>query len=247
MDINIPDGMTAKLLKHETPFLSYRIPFIVGGFAEGSPALEAGLQEKDHIIGVNDIRAPFFDQFKEAVAGFAGKEIALSVVRDKDTLSLPVKVTDEGMIGVAPVGQLDFYFDLHQREFSFFEAIPAGIAKTFNGIGSYFKQLKLLVRPETKAYESIGSFITIGSIFPSTWDWHVFWRLTAFLSIMLAILNVLPIPALDGGHVLFLLFEIISGRKPGEKFMEIAQMVGMIILLGLFILAMGNDILKLFR
>jgi len=247
MDINIPEGMTAKLLKHETPFLSYRIPFIVGGFAEGSPALEAGLQEKDYIIGVNDIHAPFFDQFKEAVAGFAGKEISLSVVRDNDTLSLPVRVTDEGMIGVAPVGQLDFYFKLHQREYSFFEAIPAGIAKTFNGIGSYFKQLKLLVRPETKAYESIGSFITIGSIFPSTWDWHVFWRLTAFLSIMLAILNVLPIPALDGGHVLFLLFEIISGRKPGEKFMEIAQMAGMIILLGLFILAMGNDILKLFR
>ncbi|PLW95235.1 MAG: RIP metalloprotease RseP [Marinilabiliales bacterium] len=247
MDISVPEGMTAKLLKHETPFLSYRIPFIVGGFAEGSPALEAGLQEKDYIIGVNDIHAPFFDQFKEAVAGFAGEEISLSVVRDSDTLSLPVRVTDEGMIGVAPVGQLDFYFYLHQREYSFFEAIPAGIVKTFNGIGSYFKQLKLLVRPETKAYESIGSFITIGSIFPSTWDWHVFWRLTAFLYIMLAILNVLPIPALDGGHVLFLLFEIISGRKPGEKFMEIAQMAGMIILLGLFILAMGNDILKLFR
>lgn len=246
-EINIPEGMTAKLLKHETPFLTYRIPFVVGAFAEESPGKEAGLKEKDQIIGINDIEAPYFDQFKEAIADYKGMNISLKVLREGDTLAFPVNVTEQGMIGVAPVGQLDFYFDLHQRDYTFFEAIPAGIVKTFNGIGSYWKQLKLLVRPETKAYESIGSFITIGSIFPSTWDWYVFWRLTAFLSIMLAILNILPIPALDGGHVLFLLYEIISGRKPSERFMEIAQMVGMIILLGLFVLAMGNDIMKLFR
>lgn len=246
-EIIIPEDMTAKLLKHESPFLTYRIPFVVGGFAEVSPGKDAGLQEKDHIIGINDIEAPYFDQFKETIAAFKGMDISLRILREGDTLALPVTVSEEGMIGVAPVGQLDFYFNLHEREYTFFEAIPAGITKTFKGIGSYWKQLKLLVRPETKAYESIGSFITIGSIFPSTWDWQVFWRLTAFLSIMLAILNILPIPALDGGHVLFLLYEIISGRKPSERFMEIAQMVGMIILLGLFILAMGNDIMKLFR
>lgn len=246
-EISIPDGMTARLLKHETPFITYRIPFIVGAFAEVSPGKEAGLQENDHIIGINDINAPYFDQFREAIADYKGADISLKILRNSDTLSLPMQVTEQGMIGVAPVGQLDYYFDLHKRDFSIFEAVPAGIAKTFNGIGSYWKQLKLLVRPETKAYESIGSFITIGSIFPSTWDWYIFWRLTAFLSIMLAILNILPIPALDGGHVLFLLYEIISGRKPSEKFMEIAQMVGMIILLGLFVLAMGNDIMKLFR
>lgn len=246
-EVVLPEGITSKLLKHETPFMSYRIPFIVGGFAEDSPAKEAGLLEKDIIIGVNDTYAPWFDQFKKTISGYKGEEVALQVIRNSDTLALPVRVTDAGMIGVAPIGQLDFYFKLHKRTYSVFEAIPAGIVRTFNGIGSYWKQLKLLVRPETKAYESIGSFITIGSIFPGTWNWQVFWRLTAFLSIMLAILNVLPIPALDGGHVLFLLIEIISGRKPGERFLEIAQLVGMIILLGLFVLAMGNDIMRLFR
>ena len=246
-EIVLPDGVIPKLLKHETPFISYRIPFIVGGFAEDSPAKTAGIIEKDQIIGINTIETPFFDQFKTTIADYKSEEVSVTVLRDSDTLRFPVQISEEGLIGVAPVAQLDFYFTLHQKDYNFIEAIPAGINKTFRGIGSYLKQLKLLVQPETKAYESIGSFITIGSIFPSTWDWQVFWRLTAFLSIMLAILNVLPIPALDGGHVLFLLFEIISGRKPTEKFMEIAQVVGMVILLALFVLAMGNDIMRLFR
>ncbi len=109
------------------------------------------------------------------------------------------------------------------------------------------KQLKLLFSPEVKAYESVGGFITIGSIFPAEWHWESFWRLTAFLSIMLAILNVLPIPALDGGHVMFLLYEIIARRKPSDKFLEYAQIVGMVILFGLLILANGNDIVRLFN
>lgn len=246
-NIVLPEGIIPKLLKHETPFISYRIPFIVGGFAEESPAKNAGIIEKDHIIGINNIEAPFFDQFKETIADYKGEEVSVTVLRGSDTLRFPVQISEEGLIGVSPIVQLDYYFALHQKDYNFIEAIPAGITKTFKGIGSYLKQLKLLVQPETKAYESIGSFITIGSIFPSTWDWQIFWRLTAFLSIMLAILNVLPIPALDGGHVLFLLFEIISGRKPTEKFMEIAQVVGMVILLALFVLAMGNDIMRLFR
>lgn len=247
VEIPIPDGLTSRLLKHQTPFISYRIPFVVGGFADDSPAKEAGILENDIIIGINEIPTPYFDQFKEKIAAFKGVKAQIMLVRNGDTLAMPVQITGQGMIGVAPVTQLDFYFTLHQRDYNFLEAIPAGVVKTFDGIGSYLKQLKLLVRPETKAYESIGSFITIGSIFPSTWDWHLFWRLTAFLSIMLAILNILPIPALDGGHVLFLLFELISGRKPSERFMEIAQLAGMIILLALFALAMGNDIMRLFR
>jgi len=114
-------------------------------------------------------------------------------------------------------------------------------------VGNYLKQLKLIFSPEAKAYESVGGFITIGNIFPSTWDWQSFWSLTAFLSIMLAILNVLPIPALDGGHVMFLFYEIITGRKPSDKFLEYAQIVGMVLLFGLLIFANGNDIVKLFR
>ena len=141
---------------------------------------------------------------------------------------------------------LDFYFTFEEKAYNFLSAIPAGITKAFTGIGNYLKSLRLLFSTE-RAYESVGGFITMGKIFPSSWDWQSFWGLTAFLSIMLAILNVLPIPGLDGGHVLFLMFEIITGRKPSDKFLEYAQIVGMILLFALLIFANGNDILKLFR
>jgi regulator of sigma E protease len=127
------------------------------------------------------------------------------------------------------------------------ESIPAGISKGFKTIGDYLKQFKLIFSRRTKGYESLGGFITIGSIFPGVWDWHSFWNLTAFLSIILAIMNILPIPALDGGHVMFLIYEVITGRKPSDKFLEYAQITGMMLLLALLIFANGNDILRLLR
>jgi len=156
-----------------------------------------------------------------------------------------IPVSSEGTIGIYT--NPSKYFTFSQKNYNILEAIPAGFVKTIDGIGNYLKQLRLLFSPEVKAYESVGGFITIGSIFPATWDWPAFWRLTAFLSIMLAILNLLPIPALDGGHVMFLGYEIISGRKPSDKFMEYAQVAGMIILLGILVFANGNDIIKLFK
>jgi regulator of sigma E protease len=149
------------------------------------------------------------------------------------------------MIGVQTKNQMG-YFNLKEKSYSLFSAIPAGFIKAFENAGTYLKSIKLLFTQE-KAYESVGGFITIGSIFPETWDWERFWSLTAFLSIMLAILNVLPIPALDGGHVLFLLYEITFRRKPGDKFMEYAQYAGMIFLFGLLIFANMNDVIRLFR
>jgi regulator of sigma E protease len=127
------------------------------------------------------------------------------------------------------------------------ESIPAGITKGYHAIGDYLKQFKLLFAPETKAYESLGGFITIGNIFPGVWDWQSFWNLTAFLSIVLAVMNILPIPALDGGYVLFLLYEIITGRKPSDKFLEYAVITGFVILGSLLLYANGNDIIKLFK
>ncbi|NJM16384.1 MAG: hypothetical protein HC896_14325 [Bacteroidales bacterium] len=127
-----------------------------------------------------------------------------------------------------------------------FEAIPAGINKGFRTLGDYVKQLKLLVNPKTKAYESLGGFIRIGSIFPGTWNWQIFWNMTALLSVILAIMNILPIPALDGGHVLFLLFEMVTGRKPGDKFLEYAQIAGMVILFALLLYANANDVYHFF-
>jgi regulator of sigma E protease len=139
---------------------------------------------------------------------------------------------------------LSDFFTLKQIDYTFFQAFPAGVKKGFQRVSDYLKQFKLLFNPKTKAYESLGGFITIGRIFPGVWDWQSFWELTAFLSIVLAIMNILPIPALDGGHVMFLLYEIITGRKPGEKFLEYAQIAGMVILFSLLIYVNANDIIR---
>ncbi|MBU2652107.1 MAG: RIP metalloprotease RseP [Bacteroidetes bacterium] len=247
LDVEIPEGFLAKLVKHRNPaFISIRFPYIVGSFTENSAAKTAGMQENDRVIAMNNVPMFYFQDYANEIPNYVSQEVSFSVIRGTDTLAIPIVIPESGKIGVYPQS-LDNYFSLEEKQYNLLQAIPAGIVKGFQGIGSYLKQLKLLFSPEVKAYESVGGFITIGSIFPSVWDWQQFWRLTAFLSIMLAILNVLPIPALDGGHVMFLLYEIIAGRKPNEKFMEYAQITGMIILFALLIFANGNDIINLFR
>ncbi|MHC1708466.1 MAG: RIP metalloprotease RseP [Bacteroidales bacterium] len=247
VNIQLPEGFLGKLIKHRSPdFISVRTPFIVGKLAATSAAKDAGIKEDDKLIGINEYSTEYYDQFREKIVQFKGKEITLQLVRGTDSLTLPVKVSEEGYIGVYNK-PLSHYFKFSQKSYNIIEAIPAGVIKAYKGIANYLKQLKLLFSPEIKAYESVGGFITIGNIFPSTWDWPAFWSLTAFLSIMLAILNILPIPALDGGHVLFLLYEMITRRRPSDKFLEYAQIVGMILLFALLIFANGNDIIKLFR
>jgi regulator of sigma E protease len=246
LDLEIPQGLLGKLVKHKDPnFLSQRFPFEVEGFTSQSAAKDAGIEVHDKIISVNGEPTIYFDEFSRAVRSHKGEMVQAVAVRGNDTLSFDVKVSDEGVVGIYT--DWTKYFDFEEINYNLFQAIPAGFVKTYEGIGNYLKQLRLLFSPEVKAYESVGGFITIGSIFPPTWNWPAFWRLTAFLSIMLAILNLLPIPALDGGHVMFLAYEIISGRKPSDKFMEYAQIAGMILLLGLLIFANGNDIVKLFH
>jgi regulator of sigma E protease len=247
LDLKVPAGFISKLIKHQSPeFISVRIPFEVAEFAKGSVAPEAGLKVGDKIIGLNELSTPYFDQFKTELGKHKKEEVTVVALRGADTTRITVKVPETGMLGIAPLPPAK-YFTFKEHHYNIIEAIPAGVKKAYKGVGNYLKQLKLIFSPEVKAYESVGGFITIGKIFPSTWDWEAFWGLTAFLSIMLAILNVLPIPALDGGHVLFLLFEIISGRKPSDKFLEYAQIVGMVLLFALLIFANGNDIIKLFK
>ena len=147
-----------------------------------------------------------------------------------------------GIYPILPAGA----FQLATRDYSFWEAIPAGIRMGVNQLGSYVKQLKLLFSQGDTAYKSVGGMASIANIFPGIWNWESFWSLTALISIMLAVVNILPIPALDGGHVLFLLYEVITRRKPSEKFMEYAQMAGMVFIFGLFILANVNDVIKFF-
>lgn len=246
IDIPIPDEIIAPLLK-SPGFITTRIPFIADDFTKDSPAANAGIEKNDQIIGLNEKDLFFFDEFRTELKNYKNQTVNVKVLRNEEKLEFPVKVNNEGYIGVYPVGELGRFFELEKIEFTFLAAIPAGISKGFSTMISYLKQLKLLFRPKTKAYESLGGFIKIGSFFPDVWDWQVFWNLTALLSIILAIMNILPIPALDGGHVLFLMFEIITGRKPGDKFLEYAQIAGMIILLSLLLYANGNDVIQLFK
>ncbi len=246
VNIPIPEGFIGRLLKHQSAdFITARMPFIVGGFSPKSAAKESGVLEGDRIIGINDSAVEYFDQFREVIPAYKNQEISLMVLRGADTMNFNVQIPETGVIGAYTNAAGMFNFKV--KEYNFFTAIPAGFNRTIKGVMDYIKQLRLIFSPEVKAYESVGGFITIGNIFPGTWDWTAFWGLTAFLSIMLAILNILPIPALDGGHVMFLLYEIITGRKPSDKFMESAQIVGMVLLFGLLIFANGNDIVKLFK
>ena len=245
--IQLPEDATAKLLStQDVNFISYRMPFVVSDFSNGSVAKAAGMEVGDVIIGINDVSTPYYQDFVREIKQFKNQDIDIRVVRDFDTLSLAMHLPEEGVIGVFLAPMSD-YFNLDTKDYTFWQAIPRGFSKTFTEISDYWKQLKLIFNPSTKAYESVGGFISIGKIFPDTWVWSMFWRLTAFLSIALAVMNILPIPALDGGHILFLLYEIITRRKPSDKFMEIAEYIGLFIVLALVVFANGNDIIKLFR
>jgi regulator of sigma E protease len=247
VEVVIPRQLISEIVKHKSPdFISVRIPFEAADFAPGSGAKSAGMKVGDKIIGINGQTTLYFDEFKAAVQKHKNETANVNVLRGSDTVVLAVKVSDRGLIGVAPKTPAG-YFTFKEYHYNILQAIPAGTVKAYEKTADYLKSLKLLFNPEVKAYESVGGFITIGSIFPSVWDWESFWSLTAFLSLMLAVLNILPIPALDGGHVMFLLYEIITGRKPSDKFMEYAQITGMVLLFALLIFANGNDIVKLFR
>jgi regulator of sigma E protease len=193
----------------------------------------------------------YFDEVKPILENYKGQEVSLKVKRDGDRqVQIPVKISDTATIGVIP--GIPTYEDMEARgilkletkKYSFVESIPAGIDRGVTTLGSYVKQLKKIFNPETGAYKGVGGFAAIGNMFPDTWDWAAFWSTTALISIILAFMNILPIPALDGGHVTFLLYEMVTGRKPSDKFLEYAQMVGFFLLIGLLLFANGNDIYK---
>lgn len=237
------------LLEGDAPIVGLRYPFIIGAFSDTSVARDAGMKEMDSLVSLNGVAYQHYDQYLEEIPKLAGDSANFGVYRDNDYLEINMLVPEEGIVGIRPGGKrdiLDFY-DKEYEKYSFFEAIPAGWNKTTGVLKDYISQLKLIFTPETGAYKKVGGFIAIGSQFPTTWDWEWFWGITAFLSIMLAFLNILPIPALDGGHVVFVLIEMITGRKPSDKVLEYAQMVGFFILLALIILANGNDVLNLFK
>lgn len=243
--VNVPidSKFVPEILKAKGMF-GIRAEYIVDDMKKDMPAMAAGLKTGDKLIKADSLNFKFVDEFKAYFNAHKNKAVALGLIRGKDTLTVNVTPNVDGLIGTS----INFeQFKISKIEYGFWESIPAGITHGFDKAVNYVKQLKLIFTPETKAYESLGGFIAIGKFFPSTWDWYLFWNMTAFLSIILAIMNILPIPALDGGHVMFLLYEMITRRKPSEKFMEYAQIVGMVILFALLIFANGNDIVKLFK
>jgi len=246
--LQISKDLMPRLLK-DKEIISLRIPFSckISAFAKQSGARDAGLEVGDEILSVDSAKFRYYDEFVDKLALSKDKEVKVEYKRNGVVSTRKVKISPLGLLGFQRAFDLDGIFVYKTTHYSFLESIPAGISKGYRAVGDYLKQFKLLFTPKTKAYESLGGFIAIGNIFPSVWDWESFWSLTAFLSIILAVMNILPIPALDGGHVLFLLYEIVTGRKPSDKFLEYAQIAGMILLFSLLIYANGNDLIKLFK
>lgn len=244
VNITLPEDFGEQILSaNEKGLLQIRIPFVIGQVTEGTPAQAAGLQSNDSIIGINNKHLVAYSDIVRELDTLKGQTITVGFVRNDSTMQLPLTLSDEGKMGVQIDPNLTRYFKTQKIEYGFFESFPAGIKQGWEGLVNYVKQFRLVF---TKAgAQSVGGFVAIGNMFPSTWDWSIFWSFTAFISIALAFMNFLPIPVLDGGYFLMLIYEMITGRKPSDRFMEIASNIGMFLLLALLIFANGNDIIKL--
>lgn len=247
INIAVPKDFTGKLVSYKSRFIGVRYPATsIDSIVTGSLANKAGLRKNDQIISVNGVNTAFFGDVKNILSTRKNKEVDLLVLRSADTLQKKATVSADGTIGIVwklptdEIGRIT-------TKYSFLESIPAGINKSIETLKFYWLNLKLLFSSKVKASESLGSVISIGKMFPPTWSWPTFWGLTAFFSLVLALMNILPIPALDGGHAMFTLYEMVSGRKPSDKFIEYAQMAGMVLLLGLMAYALGLDIFRLFK
>lgn len=235
--IEIPEDYISRMLR-SPDFMLIRSPFVISEVTPGSGAFEAGLLAGDTLI---------YDESLPALALHKGETVTMGLVRDSAGMTriidVPVRISAEGTMGVTLTSGV---IPIRTRTYTFWESVPAGFKKAGTEIRDYLKQIRLIASPKTEAYKSVGGVLAIGNIFPGAWNWYSFWRITALLSVMLAVLNIMPIPVLDGGHVLFLLYEVITRRKPSDKFMEHAQIVGLILLFSVLILANGNDIYRIF-
>ena len=251
--LEMPIDLIDQFINNPNKLILYpRVPVIVNTVSTASNAEKAGLQKNDIIISVNGARCDYFDQFKVFLLENTGKNIILEIVREGENKILYAEVSEDGILGFSPttpnLKQLEKLntYSLASFKYGFFDSFPAGYNKAVKKLSGYITQFKMILSPSTGAYKGLGGFGAIGSLFPAVWNWEVFWNLTAFLSLMLAFMNILPIPALDGGHVLFLIYEIVFRKPAPEKVMEYAQVAGMILLLSLLVFANGNDIMRLF-
>ena len=247
VNLSIPDGFIKKLNKSKLEgFLDVRIPTFVDSVGKTANFIEGSLIKGDRIIGINNQPVPYFNDLTKYKKDKKNQVAVLTVLRDMDTMQVKVKLDDKSAIGFFPKSPGTILGTI-VKTYSLTESIPVGFSRCFETLGRYVTGLKQLFTGKVNASDSLGSVISIGNTFPSLWDWQKFWTLTAIFSIILAFMNILPIPALDGGHALFTLVEMVSGRKPSDKFMEYAQMVGMALLLGLMAYALGLDFWRLFK
>lgn len=218
-------------------------PAVVGALMPDGAMAKAGGQPGDRIIALNGASLRFFDEVRIALRNLKNQQAVVTVLRGSDTLNLNAAIPATGLLGFS-APEMETFFTLKTVQYNLPQAIGKGFEKAGQTLGAVVKQFRVLFNPEMEGYKHLGGFMSIGKMYGGTWDWLRFWNMTGLLSIMLAFMNLLPIPALDGGHVMFTLYEIITGRKPSDKFLEYAQMVGMVILFSLLIFANGNDIYK---
>lgn len=239
LDIYIDQALIGDVLNTPGMF-DIALPFYVDSVMATSP--NSALLKGDRIVGVSGEDTPYLQDAQKVLRAHPGEALQVTVLRGGESLDVPVQVDSLGMLGVFFVNTY-----LKHREYTVLEAVPAGCSWAWESVTGYLRDLRLVATPSTGAYKSVGSFVAIGQVFPSSWNWHQFLYILALLSIMLGVMNLLPIPALDGGHIVFCLYEIFTGRKPSDKFLLVAQWIGMILLLLLMFVAFGNDIMRLIR
>jgi regulator of sigma E protease len=245
MNISLPEDFGQILLDSgvKTGAFSLRIPFVIDSVSPGMPASNAGILRGDSIVGINGLYTPYFQEIAREMRNNKNKVVRIHIIRNGQAMGIPVGITKEGRIGVSPYSA-DRYLNVDTLSYSLAQAIPGGASEAWETVTDYSSQLRFLF---TKSgAKEVGGFVTFAKLFPAEWDWWIFWERTALISLILAFMNILPIPALDGGHVMFLLWEMITGKAVSQKILERSQVVGMVLLLGLMLYGNGMDIVRLF-
>jgi regulator of sigma E protease len=248
VSLSIPASLSSDLAKFKktAPFVTPRIPVVVDSVGKTAVLLQGNMMKEDTLLAMNNQSIKYQYEFLAVKKKFADSIVLITAKRGSDTITIKTLINNSGQLGVFVKLPYALFTTVH-KNYSFMEAIPEGAHRCYVTLDNYIAGIKQIFTGKVNPNDSLGSLISIGNTFPSSWDWEKFWTLTAIFSIILAFMNVLPIPALDGGHALFILFEMITGKKPSDKFMEYAQIVGMLLMFGLMFYALGLDFWRLFK